>query len=254
MSEFLDIAKQVVREAGTLALQCQPREVYRYKANREIVTWGDVQVEEYVISALRRRFPDHGFDSEERGTEGAEAEYVWILDPIDGTRYYVGGIPLYAVSLALRHRQELILGIVYGPELGQTYVALSGHGATMNDRRITCSSKSRIEEISVCLEIPSRDSPPEQLPWAMEKMVTLVRHTRRVRILGVGSLGLCFCAAGGFDVYVNLGSATKLCDVAAGHVMVEEAGGQFLSLGEGNSPIIAGPESLCSQIRELLGL
>jgi myo-inositol-1(or 4)-monophosphatase len=232
------------------------------------VTEGDERVEEFVIRSLQKQFPDHGFDSEERGKENVEAEYVWTLDPIDGTRYYADGVPLWAVSLALARGGEPVLAVVYSPKLRQMYSAVSGQGAALNGRKIECAARKELSQRSVCLEIPGRGAPPEELRWAMDKMRVLVENTYRTRILGVGSLSLCFCAAGGFDAYVNLGSALKRYDIAAGRVILEAAGGKYrkyvpgrmeeggesLPDSERDNHIVAGRADLCDEICKLLGV
>ncbi|MBN1505944.1 MAG: inositol monophosphatase [Sedimentisphaerales bacterium] len=256
MKEFLTAARSIVRQAGAKA---QKRvfgaEVLREKPSGDLGTSADEGIEDFVSDSLGKRFPNHGFDGEERGRRRAgRSGYVWVLDPIDGTKYYVKHMPFYSVSLALEHRGTPIIGVVYAPELALMYCAASGGGATLNGRTIRCSKDDELTRVSMWLELPSRDSRRRDLRWAMTKMAILVKNTHRVRILGVGSLSLCFCASGSFDVYVNLGSALKRCDVAAGRVILEEAGGQYWSFGEKNNRVIAGPEGLCTQIRELLGL
>jgi len=247
---MLALAQQIVREAGLQAEALLPHShVVREKAQGDIVTDADLLVENLVLSELRRRFPDHGFDSEEAGQQRADAEYVWMLDPIDGTKYYARNVPLWSVSLALLHHGQPVLGIVYSPENGRMYCAARGDGATLNDEPIGCSSQTSIEKASLCIEIPSRDASPDDRRWAMDKMATLVEHSYRVRILGVGALGLCFTAAGGFDAYVNLAGPWKPCDIAAGQIILTEAGGQFLTFGR---KIIAGPPALCAELRDLL--
>ncbi|MHC4477256.1 MAG: inositol monophosphatase family protein [Planctomycetota bacterium] len=254
--KLLLAAQKVVREAGLVARENLSRS-HRAKAYGEIVTEGDTHVEKHVISFLQGLFPDHGFDSEERGRVNADAEYVWVLDPIDGTRYYAKDVPLYSVSLALEQRKEggkeLVLGIVYSPEFERMYCASTGRGATLNGKTIRCSGEDDLEKAQICLEIPNRDCPGEQLAWALEKMSVLIEHAFRVRIIGVGALGLCFCASGGFDAYVNLGW-WKDCDIAAGQVIVREAGGEFFFLGKEGRQIVAGPAALCSKIRDVLGI
>lgn len=249
-AEILQTARQIVRQAGLRAKDLLDRShIVREKAFGDIVTDGDLLVEALVISALKKHFPDHGFDSEEGAPERTDAEYVWLLDPIDGTKYYFRNIPLYSVSLALMHRGQPVLGIVYSPENDRMYCAALGCGATLNDQPIRCSSEARIDKASLCIEIPSRDASRDERGWAMEKMAALVEHTYRVRILGVGALGLCFTAAGGFDAYVNLAGPWKPCDIAAGQIILTEADGQFLTFGR---KIIAGPPALCAELRDLL--
>ena len=256
VSALLVAAKKIVREAGYRAsrLSLSSRKILKRKKNGDLVTTGDHDVEEYVRKELKEQFPDHGLDFEEMGQKNPTAEYVWILDPIDGTKYYAKGIPLYTVSLALTQRGEEspILGVVYNPEFERMYCAASGSGATLNGQNISCHSEVGLEEASICMEIPNRDSTRDELHWALEKMSVLIEQAYRVRIIGVGSLGLCFCASGGFDAYVNLGSMWKRHDIAAGQVIVQEAGGEFLNVGEEKKQIIAGPETLCSKIRDIL--
>ena len=136
MDHFTSEAEEIVLAAGRMAKEhVFSADVEEIKPFGGIVTRADKEIEAFVIDSLKRRFPGHGFDSEERGKENAGAEYVWVLDPIDGTRYYAGGVPLYAISLALAHKQarkrKLILGIVHAPELGQTYCAVSGRGGPL---------------------------------------------------------------------------------------------------------------------------
>jgi len=257
MDGFLSAAKKIVSEAGLMAKKMLSSSHIRdHKQHGDVVTDGDICVENHVISSLEKLFPNHGFDSEEMGQKNADAEYVWILDPIDGTKYYNKDMPLYAVSLALKQRgkETPILGVVYSPEFNRMYSAGIGKGAALNGRPIYCSDVDRLEDASICLEIPSRDSSSAELQWAMEKMSVLVRHAYRVRIIGVGSLGLCFCAMGGFDAYVNLGCLWKPCDHAAGRVIIREAGGEFSYLGKQGRQIVAGPTALCNEIRTILNV
>lgn len=255
MNDLLEVAEKTVREAGLLAKEILPlSKVLHYKNFGEPVTEGDIRVEEFVISSLKKLFPVHGFDSEEIGKKNPKAEYVWILDPIDGTKYYAKGIPLYSVSLALAHHGELVLGVVYSPESDRMYCASVGERASLNGKTIHCSGQDHMENASICLEIPSRDSPQGEVQWALGKMSKLIEQAYRVRIIGVGSLGLCFCASGGFDAYVNLGCLWKYCDHAAGQIILQQAGGQFYYVGKQKKQIVAGPEALCDEIRALMDL
>jgi myo-inositol-1(or 4)-monophosphatase len=252
MSDFLTIAEQAVRNAGQKAREMlHHAQFVRQKDFGDFVTEGDVAVEEDVISTLRKHFPGHGFDSEERDKENPDAEYVWILDPIDGTKYYAKDVPLYSVSLAQLRRGELQLGIVYMPEMDRMYAAEKGRGATLNGKPIRVSGESELRKAHICAEIPSRDVPEQEQRTAFDRMASLVRNAYRVRVLGVASLGLCFCAAGGFDAYVNLGSIWKRCDNAAGEVILREAGGEFALVGP---HVVAGPGPLCRQIRDVTGI
>jgi len=252
VDDYQERARQVVERAGDIARRGFGRSpVVRLKAAGEPVTEADLQVERHVLEELREHYPEHGILSEEAGQVGDDCEYRWILDPIDGTKYYARGVPLYSISLALERRGEPIVGVVFNPETGQMFCGAKDRGATLNGVEIRCSQAKRLEETTICLEIPSRDAPASQRKWAMEKMGTLVDHVGRVRMLGVGALGLCFAAAGAFDAYLNLGSGSQHYDIAAGRIIVSAAGGQFVPVGE---RIVAGPAVLCEQLLDLLGL
>jgi len=255
MNRFFEEAKKIIPSAGKIAkdLPLESR-VLIPKEHDQFLTQGDLHVEDYVVKKIKELFPDHGFDSEEMGKKNPSAEYIWILDPIDGTRYYAKDIPFYSLSLALAHHDRIVLGIVYCPELDRMYCASVGEGATLDGRKIRCAKEKRLEEAHICLEIPSADSPHGELRWAMRKMSLLVERAYKVRIIGVGSLGLCLCAAGGFDAYVNLGSMWKLHDIAAGHIIIQEGGGEFSNVGEDQRQIVAGPAALCKEIMALINL
>ena len=256
MNRLLLATSRIVREAGVRASQIpvSSRKPLKEKAYGDFVTAGDLAVQDHVIAALRRLRSDCGFDSEEMDKENTQREYVWVLDPIDGTKHYARDIPLYSVSLALKRRDEPILGVVHCPELNRLYSACLDAEATLNGVAINCSTVECLEQASICLEIPSSYSSRDEQRWAIEKMSVLIERSYRVRIIGVGSLGLCFCAEGGFDAYVNLTSTTKPHDTAAGEIIMRRAGGEFLRVGRQHKQIVAGPQTLCARIRELLRL
>jgi len=261
LEAFLQNAVQIVREAGHIA---RPgfgnTRVVRLKRRGDPVTEHDLLVQQHVDSRLRALYPDHGLNAEETtdpsaedpagGTlRGADAEHVWVLDPIDGTKYFLRGVPLYSIALALEQRGKLVLGVVLFPETGQLFCAAAGCGAKLEEKPAVCSRTEQLDQALLCVEIPSRDSPPAERRWALQKLALLVDRTQRVRIVGLASFGLCFTATGGFDAYVNLGSSPKYCDIAAGQVIVQEAGARFRRPGQ---TIVAGPEPLCRQLLDVL--
>jgi myo-inositol-1(or 4)-monophosphatase len=253
LDAVLEDAVEIVKAAAEIAkagFGSSP--VIQRKPQSDIVTEADKSVEKHIISSLQERYAHHGFLSEEAGEISCDAEYVWVLDPIDGTKYYARGIPLYSISLALQKQGKLILGIVLNPQTGELFCGATDRGATCNDDSIHCSRATQLQETMVCVEIPSRDSSPSQRKWGLGKLAILVEHVQRVRLLGVSALGLCHCASGGFDAYVSLRTGVTQCwDVAAGRAILEAAGGQFL---DRDQAIVAGPPELCRQLVELLGL
>ena len=225
----LRAAAEAVREGGRIgAAMLHDARVVREKANEDIVTEGDLAVEKHVVERLRRMFPDDGIDSEEMGAERTGADDVWILDPIDGPKYYARDVPL-----------------------DRMWVAAAGRGATLNGQPIRCSDQADLSAAFLCVQIPGPSFPDDELDWAGRKLFDLVRRSLRVRILGVGALDLCLCAAGAFDACINLGGPWKPCDVAAGWVIDAEAGAEVIQVGR---RVVVAPPALCDPILDALDL
>jgi len=252
INEYLAHAESILREAGKIAKrEFGNSPIIREKEFHDIVTQADVQVQEFIRGRINELYPDHGFDSEEDEAPSRDTDFTWVLDPIDGTKYFSRRIPIYSIALALEKQGKLILGIVYSPETNQMFSGAIGAGASLNGSPIKCSPTRELENATICVEIPSSDSSPIERNWGMEKFAILVDRVQRARILGVSALDLCYCASSGFDAYVNLGGATKYCDIAAGQVIVEAAGGVFVTMAK---RFVAGPEDLCEKLVELIGL
>jgi myo-inositol-1(or 4)-monophosphatase len=250
LREQLEFAVGLVKRAGAIfSDNIRSPEIIRRKDAGDLATSGDLAVEEFIRDAIRERYPDHDFVTEESEGKSTGSAYEWILDPVDGTKYYARRMPLCAISLALRVEGNLSLGVVYGPPLGQLYTAASGMGAFLNSERFRCSEQKRLAEAIVCAEIPSRHSAPEERDRALHQLRKIIDNVQRVRIIGVSSLGLCWTAHSGFDSYVNLGSASHIWDVAAGKVVLEESGAKT-DLIDGK--IVAGSPYLQKGLIELL--
>ena len=250
MHDTLAQAVRLVREGGEMARAMIRRAgVLGDKGGGDFVTDADLKVEAHILSALKAAYPEHGYFSEEAGGEATDRDFVWVLDPIDGTRHYVRGNPLYAVSLALTRRGVPVLGAVYLPETDQCFAAARGEGATLNGVRLRCAVPPPLERAMGCLEVPSRNVPDVARDRAARQLLLLMGRARRVRILGVSSIGLCMTAAGHFDVYVNLGSNWRPHDVAAARVVMTEAGGAYHAFGR---CLVAGHSGLCTAVLEYL--
>lgn len=251
--QLLGFATTVVSEAGRIATGSFRHPVgVTEKGPGDPVTQADLAIDAHIASAISKAFPDHGLVAEESGARNNGAEYVWILDPIDGTRYFAEGVPLYSISLALHKRNEAILGVVFNPETGEMFTAERGGGATLNGARIHCSARIALADSMICVEIPHRRFSLDKIERAMQKLDRLVRHADRVRIIGVSALGLCYCAAGGFGAYVNLSGTSKIWDLAAGQVILSEAGGRITTTA--NNEIVGGPPALHDALVDLLGI
>lgn len=205
------------------------------KGPGDYVSQADRRAEEIIYSELSRARPGYSFLMEERGTvAGDDDQHRWIVDPLDGTTNFLHGIPQYAVSIALiahagalingdqpLDRDTPVIGVVYDPNREELFTGLHGVGAWLNGRRIQCSRAASLAESVVGTGFPFRD-----FSFADEYMPTLhhaIRHTRGVRRHGAAALDLAWVACGRYDAYWEMGLAPW--DVAAGTVLVREAGG-----------------------------
>lgn len=229
MHPMLNTAIKAARRAGTIinraSLDLDRLQVAR-KGPRNYVTEVDRTSEEAIVDVLRTAYPDHSFLCEESGVhlgenqeEGTEAEYQWVIDPLDGTTNFIHGFPVYAISIALLHRGQLNQAVVYDPARDELFTASRGGGAFLNDRRIRVSGNSRYHEALLGEHIGrSVNGVASESVFAV--MMSECGSARRT---GSTVLDLAYVAAGRLDGFcgVNL----KKWDVAASGLLILEAGG-----------------------------
>lgn len=246
--------------AAARAAEPEIKHYYRYgvdvqlKADASPVTVADVEAERIIKGTLAKHFPEHGFYGEETGRERADADDLWLVDPIDGTKSFVRGYPFFSTQIALRHRGELTVGVSNAPEFGELAYAERGAGAVMLDadgeRRLAVSEIRHIE--GATLSFGNLASLAADARWSA--LGELVRRANRTR--GYGDFYHYHLLAGGkIDIVIE--SDVNILDIAALTVVVREAGGVVTDL-EGNdidldttSVLAAGP-SLHGQVLELL--
>lgn len=221
--EFLTTAKTAATEASTL-LRANFQSDYDMTQKREgtLVTEIDLRAERTIRSIITEAHPDHAIISEETGRDGA-ARFTWVVDPLDGTANYVTGFEHYCVSIALLDDGEPIVGVVVHPQREETYTAVAGNGAQRNGRRISVSSADTLPESAVLFGI----SPPliddSRLRRVYQHLFPPDR-SQGLRQLGAGACDLSFVANGTFECFLD--KYTSPWDVAAGSLLVEEAGGK----------------------------
>jgi myo-inositol-1(or 4)-monophosphatase len=183
----------------------------------------DQAAEQAVIETLMEAYPGHGILAEESGREhGAkDSEYVWIIDPLDGTTNFIHGFPVYAVSIALAYRGQLQQAVVYDPSRNDLFYASKGRGAYLNDRRIRVSKRSRMAECLIGTGFPFRRGDNFQRYMKMFELV--MQNCAGLRRPGAAALDLCYVAAGYYDGFFETGLSPWDC--AAGALMITEAGG-----------------------------
>lgn len=225
--QLMDVAVEAAREGGQLAVSLlgQPRYV-KQKGPRDLVTGSTLDVQTRIQEIIQRDFPQHGILAEEDAPDNmTEGEFQWIIDPIDGTTNYYRQLPPFAVAVALRQGQRVLLGAVYDPTRGELFHARRGQGAFLNGKSIHVSSKSSAYEAFIGTDWPNN---PQERQDSLGAASIAISEALSLRTMGAPALGLCYVAAGRLDVYYHL--ALNLWDVAAAGVILEEAGGIFSDL------------------------
>ena len=212
-----DAAETVIRHYYEAGVEIE------IKPDATPVTRADVESEEAIRAIIRERFPEHGFYGEETGQSDIDADYVWLIDPIDGTKSFVRGYPLFSSQIALMHRGELILGVSNAPLFGQRAWAEKGQGAFLNGRRIHVAPTATLEEAT----LSTGNLKTLALSPCWVDLGALVARMNRVR--GYGDFyHYHLLASGSIDLVVE--SDVNILDIAALAVIVREAGGVFTDL------------------------
>ncbi|QHJ01123.1 inositol monophosphatase [Xylophilus rhododendri] len=223
---MLNVAIKAARAAGAIinraALDVESVRVSQKQVN-DFVTEVDHAAEAIIIETLLTAYPGHGILAEETGSQhGAQdSEFVWIIDPLDGTTNFIHGFPVYCVSIALSVRGKIEQAVVYDPTRNDLFTATKGRGAYVNERRIRVSKRTRLEESLVSTGFPFR--PGDNLRRYLKIMGEVMERTAGVRRPGAAALDLAYVAAGFTDGFFETGLSPW--DVAAGSLLVTEAGG-----------------------------
>lgn len=220
--DYLPFATELAREAGAVLMQHYSKVQVEYKGSFDTVTAADRASERMVVERIRSRFPTHSIVAEEGGNFEGASEFVWYVDPLDGTTNFAHGLPRFCVSIGLWSRREGLAGVIFDPVRGDMYSAERGSGAYLNSRRIQVSAVSDLKQGLFATGFPSaiRTTNPN-----MHYFHQLAMGTHGVRRTGSAALDLCSVAEGHFEGFWEIG--LKPWDVAAGLVVLSEAGGEY---------------------------
>jgi len=209
------------------------RENIEYKGLNDMVSYVDKTAELDIVRGLSALLPEAGFVTEEKTSSIIGKEYNWIVDPLDGTTNFIHGIPTFSISIALQYREELILGVVYELNRDEFFSAWKNGGAYLNNKRISVSKTLRIENTLLATGYPYHEF--GNLDAYLNVLRELMQKCHGIRRIGSAAVDLAYVACGRFDGYFeyNLNSY----DVAAGIVLVNEAGGQVFDFSGGNNSI-----------------
>jgi myo-inositol-1(or 4)-monophosphatase len=243
MEPMLTIALRAARKgAEVLDKATQHRDVLKIeeKAKNDYVTEVDKAVEKEILYHLRKAYPDHSFHGEESGvSEGKNTDYQWLIDPIDGTTNFINGIPHYAISIACLYKGKLEHGVILDPVKREEFTASRGKGATLNGRRIRVSERKSLEGSLIATGIPFNDKTMTHIKDYLQTMEDiLLQQSAGIRRMGAASLDLAYVAAGRVDGFWEM--KLQPWDMAAGILLVKEAGGFVSDFQGGNSMMETG--------------
>jgi len=238
---YLEVAIDIAQEAGKVLREEMERPLdIAYKGDFDLVTQADRRSEQVIVRRLQKQFPEHAIAAEEGTGKDTGSDYRWHVDPLDGTTNFAHGYPCFCVSMALAHKNELLLGVIYNPIYQELFAAARGEGATFNGKKIHCSKIGSLKNSLLCTGFPNhkRQSHPNiYYYWDF----TLRSHG--VRRDGSAALDLAYVAMGRFESFWEFG--LNPWDTAAGVVLVEEAGGKITDL-QGQPYLLGGPSILAS--------
>jgi myo-inositol-1(or 4)-monophosphatase len=258
MHPMLTTAVKAARRAGNI-INRGARELdlltVSAKGPKDFVSEIDRGAEAAIVETLLTAYPDHAVLAEEGTAKGANAsaDYLWIIDPLDGTTNFLHGFPQYCVSIALAHKGIVSQGVIYDPVRNDLFTASRGRGAYLNDRRIRVSRRQHLRECLIGTGFPFRDG--TYLDTYLAMMKSMIQHTAGIRRPGAAALDLAYVAAGFYDGFWEIG--LNPWDVAAGSLLVLEAGGLIGTLdGDGDylysgQVIAANPKIYAQMIKEL---
>ncbi len=254
IKEALERVKQWAEEVGNYQLEMLEKElVYHSKSTAtDIVTEVDIESERMIIERIKTYYPEHSILSEEEGSIDNDSSFKWIIDPLDGTNNYFHGYPIFSVSIALYRGEEALVGVVYVPKLKELFYASKGEGAFVNGRRLSVSTRKDMTLALMATGFPY-DKAIDKENNNLTILNSLLTEIMCIRRSGSAAFDLCCVAAGRLDGFWEL--KLKLWDIAAGKLLIEEAGGKLISFYKekgvnviaGNSKIV---EKLCSRIDE----
>ncbi|MCB1690176.1 MAG: inositol monophosphatase [Halioglobus sp.] len=227
MEPMINIALRAARKAGENIVRASD-ELHRFevkaKGVNDFVTEVDINAEREIIYHLQKAYPDHAILGEESGLIGSEqAEYRWIIDPLDGTTNFVRGIPHYAVSIACLYRGKIEHAVIVDPVRREEFTASRGRGAQLNGHRIRVSDLSSLDGALLGTGIPFKEHCDDKLEPYSKSIEQLAARCAGIRRAGAASLDLAYVAAGRLDAFWEIGLAQW--DIAAGVLLIREAGG-----------------------------
>jgi myo-inositol-1(or 4)-monophosphatase len=226
LREIRSDAQYLVREGGKILAENQKNfTVVKMKDSVDLATSADIASEKFIIDFIKKKYPDHGIYSEEAGVYNSKSEFVWVIDPLDGTKEYSRGLTEYNCLIAVEYREELVIGAMQRNGVNELYSAAAGLGTTLNDNIIQVSSQPELSKAFIGFHVPTSNQPERKISREMEVLNSLVHRTYRVRPGWDDAKCAAWVARGVLDAHIITANVNRWYDIAASIVMVKEAGG-----------------------------
>lgn len=228
MSEIINVAIDAAKQAGNFLLDNFGKisEITK-KGDRNFATNLDKEAEEMILDKIKTKFPNHGIIAEEGGESDIDRDYLWIIDPLDGTHNFMRNIDIFGVSIGIVYKEKFVGGVIYIPKEDELYIGEKGGGAYKNEKKIKVSSNDKLKDCSIAFDSSIRYSPEVML----KVLGDLANEVFNVRMLGSSARHLSYLAEGVLDFVVEFHD--RPWDFAGGVCIIEEAGGKLSNLKGG---------------------
>jgi myo-inositol-1(or 4)-monophosphatase len=239
MQPMLNIATQAALQAGKIINQFVDRLDtinVSIKGYNNFVSDVDKLAEKEIIYTINKAYPEHDILAEESGENSNSSDYCWIIDPLDGTTNFIHGFPQFAVSIALKYKDEISLGVIYDPTTHELFTAIKGKGAHLNNKRMRTSKPKVISRSLIGTGFPVRDQ--KNIDSYMNVLKEVLSQTSGIRRAGAAALDLAYVACGRLDGFWEDG--LKPWDIAAGMLMIRESGGIVTDYNNDNDNLTSG--------------
>ena len=254
-SEFLDFAISVAKEAGKIQMSYFGKisSLEKKSTNIDLLTNADTESEEFIIQKIQETYPYHSILSEEKGELFTDSQYLWVIDPLDGTTNFVHNLPIFAVSIALQYNNKTVAAAIYNPSVEKCFYAEINKGAFLNNKNIHVSNCTKLENSLLATGFPYLHDKKYDLSFDLFK--SFYDKSRGIRRLGAASLDLCFVSMGRFDGFYEFG--LKAWDICAGELILKESGGTSSDWDGSKTPfdgrrILATNSKIHNKMRKIL--
>jgi myo-inositol-1(or 4)-monophosphatase len=253
LPQVIEIAKQAGDFIRQERLKFDPDKV-EYKGLNDMVSYVDKTAEQMIVAGLEKVLPEAGFITEEQTKTIVADKYNWIIDPLDGTTNFIHGIPSYSVSIALQRFDELVLGVIYEVNLDECFYAIKGAPAYLNGKEIKVSNKPKVADSLLATGFPYYDFSKQ--PAYMALFTELMKSCHGLRRLGSAAVDLAYTACGRFEAFYEYN--LNPWDIAAGVVIVRQAGGQVVNFKGGDEvlntrELLATNGKITGELLEVIG-